>query len=141
MKRLLPILMALFLCAACREPLSTERFILGEGPYVFTLDLQEGASYDFDLYTRVDASPSELSAARELPLDLYWMAPSGALFREKVYLPLTGRSSLFSRQVYHPYRADVRPQEFGQWTVSVVAPDTIPRRGLGLVMRTIPDQP
>ena len=60
-------------------------------------------------------------------------------------LPLTGtRQSFFSRQVYEPYRADVRPAEPGLWTLSLRQEDrsqVVPFRGLGLVVRKTPCQP
>ena len=139
MRRVLSILLVCFLAAACREPLSTERFVTGDGPYVFSFQLEEGASYDFDFYTRVDARHYGLSLVAELPLDVSWTSPSGTTLKERVYLPLSGFSSRFSRQVCHPYRAGVRPREYGRWTVSVAATDTIPHTGLGLVVRKTPD--
>ena len=140
MRRALLFLLAGILAVACREPLSSEDFITGEGPYVFSFQLNEGASYDFDFYTRVDARYQELSSVAELPLDVFWTSPSGTTLKERVYLPLSGFGSRFSRQVCHPYRAGVRPREYGRWTLSVTATDTIPHTGLGLVVRKLPDE-
>ena len=51
--------MALFLLTGCREPMSVEKFVKGEGPYTFFVDMGDStAVYDFDLYTRVDAQSS-----------------------------------------------------------------------------------
>ena len=126
------------LASACREPMSVERFVPGDGPYTFLVDLGDTtAAYDFDLYTRVDADPESIRDLGELPLEMTWKAPSDSLYRETVYMPLQGRSSFFSRQVLVPYRADVRPYEAGAWALTAAIPDTaaLPGlRGLGLVV-------
>ena len=120
---------------SCREPASLERFIRGEGPYVFTVDMQEGRAYSFDLYTRIDARADEMASLVDLPLRVEWRSPSDSVFRETVYLPLSGTDSFFSRTVYHPYREGMVPREPGVWTLRFTAPATIPHRGLGLVVR------
>lgn len=133
------ILLAL-LAVACQEPLSTEQFISGGGPYVFTVDLSDTtAAYDFDLYTRLDGDPEDLIPVKGTLLRAEWRSPSDSLFVEKIYLPLTGtRQSFFSRQIYESYRADVRPVQPGLWTVSFRQEDrsqVVPFRGLGLVVK------
>lgn len=135
----LAILLAL-LVLSCSEPLSTEQFISGGGPYVFTVDLSDTtAAYDFDLYTRLDGDPEDLIPVKGTLLRAEWRSPSDSLFVEKIYLPLTGtRQSFFSRQIYEPYRADVRPVQPGLWTVSFRQEDrsqVVPFRGLGLVVK------
>ena len=95
------------------------------------------SAYDFSFYTRLDGTPSQLRAARELPLRVSWTSPSDSLFTESVYMPLKGRSSRFTRQVLQPYRTGVRPVEAGIWTLSVAVPysDCLEvLRGLGLVV-------
>jgi len=136
------ILLAI-LAVACQEPLSTEQFIPGGGPYVFTVDLSDTtAAYDFDLYTRLDGDPEDLIPVKGTLLRAEWRSPSDSVFVEKIYLPLTGtRQSFFSRQVYEPYRADVRPVQPGQWTLTFRQEDrsqVVPFRGLGLVVRRNP---
>lgn len=133
MRRWLPILLLVTL-AACREPLSTERFIRGEGPFVFPVDMSDTtAAYDFDLYTRVDA----MDIPSSVPLRMSWTSPSDSLYTETVYLPLQGRHGVFSMDVYQAYRADMRPVEAGEWTLTVSALSQLPEgfRGLGLVVR------
>ena len=134
------LVLLLVLAAACREPLSTEYFVSGAGPYVFTVDMSDTtAAYDFDLYTRLDGSPKELLPIESTLIRAEWRSPSDSVLVEKVYLPLTGeRSSYFSRDVYVPYRANVRPAQPGQWTLTVRAEDrsqVLPLRGLGLVVK------
>lgn len=125
------IFLLFFLLVSCRQPVTVDDFRAGEGPYVFAVDLSDStAAYDFDLYTRVDVPyPHEwASLPRELALEMVWKSPSGALFREKVYLPLAAT-------VYEPYRADVRPAEPGEWTLTVYAPSAPDGfRGMGLVI-------
>ena len=140
MKQGVLFILLAFLAVACREPLSTEQFVSGGGPYVFTVDLSDTtAAYDFDLYTRLDGDPEDLIPLKGTLLRAEWRSPSDSLFVEKVYLPLTGsRRSVFSRQVYEPYRADVRPAEPGQWTLTFRQEDrsqVVPFRGLGLVVK------
>jgi hypothetical protein len=58
---------------------------------------------------------------------------------EKVYLPLKGTcQSYYSRQIYQPYREDVRVVEPGIWTLVIRQEDRsqlVPFRGMGLVVR------
>ena len=107
---------------------------------MFTVDLSDTtAAYDFDLYTRLDGDPEDLIPVKGTLLRAEWRSPSDSLFVEKIYLPLTGtRQSFFSRQIYEPYRADVRPVQPGLWTVSFRQEDrsqVVPFRGLGLVVK------
>ena len=130
---------AILLCVlltGCREPMSVEKFVRGEGPYTFFVDMVDStAAYDFDFYTRVDAPLDSLRKMQALPLQVTWTSPSFHVFREDVYLPMEGKTSLFSRQVRAPYRAGVRPEEWGPWQVVVRVQD--PPEGLcgmGLVV-------
>ena len=143
MKRSSLVILLAFLVAACQEPFATEQFILGGGPYEFTVDLSDSTvTYDFDLYTRLDGYPEDLYAVKGSLLRAEWRSPSDSVFVEKIYLPLTGtRKSFFSRQVYEPYRAGVRPAEPGLWTITFRQEDrsqVVPFRGLGLVVRRNP---
>ena len=116
--------------------MSVEKFVKGEGPYTFFVDMSDStASYDFDLYTRVDAPADSLRKLTALPLQVTWTSPTFHVFREEVYLPMEGKMSLFSKQVRAPYRAGVRPEEWGPWQVVVRVLD--PPEGLcgmGLVV-------
>jgi hypothetical protein len=118
---------SLLLCVVltgCREPMSVEKFVRGEGPYTFFVDMVDStAAYDFDFYTRVDAPLDSLRRMQALPLQVTWTSPSFHVFREDVYLPMEGKTSLFSRQVRAPYRAGVRPEEWGPWQVVVKVQD------------------
>ena len=130
------ILLLIVLFTGCREPMSYERFVKGEGPYTFFVDMTDStAAYDFDLYTRVDAPLDSLRKLTALPLTVTWTSPSFHVFKEDVYLPMEGQGSFFSRQVRAPYRAGVRPEEWGQWVVAVRVnnpPEGL--RGMGLVV-------
>ncbi len=109
--------------------MSVEKFVKGEGPYTFFVDMSDStASYDFDLYTRVDAPVDSLRKLAALPLQVTWTSPTFHVFREEVYLPMEGKMSLFSKQVRAPYRAGVRPEEWGPWQVVVRVQD--PPEGL-----------
>lgn len=116
--------------------MSVEKFVRGEGPYAFLVDMSDStATYDFDLYTRVDAPADSLRKMGALPLQVTWTSPSFHVFREDVYLPMEGRTSLFSRQIRAPYRAGVRPEEWGPWQVSIRVSDPPEGLcGLGLVV-------
>lgn len=138
MKNLSCLLSLLLLVAACREPSSLEEFIPAPGPYEFQVEMSDTTvSYDFSFFTRLDGYPSDLQAAHELPLRITWISPSDSSYTENVYMPLSGRSSMFSRQVFQPYRAHVRPVQPGLWTLRVAIPYADGReilRGLGLVV-------
>ena len=129
-----------FLCCilltGCREPMSVEKFVRGEGPYTFFVDMVDStAAYDFDFYTRVDAPLDSLRKLQALPLTVTWTSPSFHVFKEEVYLPMEGHMSLFSKEVRAPYRAGVQPEEWGQWVVNVRVTDPPEGlRGMGLVV-------
>ena len=128
------------LVAACQEPFSSESFVPGGGPYEFVLDLTDStAAYDLDLYSRLDGNPEELVPLQGTMLRAEWHSPSDSLFVEKVYLPLKGTCrSYYSRQIYQPYREDVRVVEPGIWTLVIRQEDRsqlVPFRGMGLVVR------
>ena len=136
MRRQGAIIILLCAIAGCREPMSVEKFVEGEGPYTFFVDMGDStAAYDFDFYTRIDAPADSLLKMTALPLQVTWTSPTFHVFREDVYMPLEGRITAFSRQVRVPYRADVRPEEPGPWTilVRVTAPPQ-GLRGMGLVV-------
>ena len=140
MKQSIIVILLAFLAVSCQEPLSTEQFIPGGGPYAFTVDMSDTtATYDFDLYTRLDGTPEDLIPLKGTLMRAEWRSPSDSVLVEKIWLPLTGsRQSFFSRQVYEPYRADVRPVEPGLWTLTFRQEDRsqlVPFRGLGLVVR------
>lgn len=140
MKNLLPILSAALLLSACSEPLSTETFIPGGGPYVFTLDLSDStAVYDLDLFTRLDGTPEELLPIDGTSLRAEWKTPADSVYVEKLYLPLDrGKKSYFSVQVYESFKADWTPSMYGMWTLSLRLEDrseVLPLRGMGLVVK------
>ena len=130
------ILLLILLLTGCKEPMSVERFVKGEGPYTFFVEMVDStASYDFDLYTRVDAPMDSLRKMTSLPLTVTWTSPSFHVFKEDVYMPMEGQGSFFSRQIRVPYRAGVRPTEWGQWVIAVRVnnpPEGL--RGMGLVV-------
>ena len=130
------LILGMFFLTGCREPMSVERFVKGEGPYTFFVDMSDStASYDFDFYTRIDAPVDSLRSRAALPLAVTWTSPSFHVFREEVFLPLDGQSTFFSRQIRAPYRADVRPAEWGSWTLTVRVSDPPEGlRGMGLVV-------
>ena len=135
-KRLFIPLILCILLTGCKEPMSTEKFLKGEGPWTFFVDMSDStATYDFDLFTRVDAPMDSLRKMTALPLQVTWTSPSFHVFREDVYLPMQGQGRFFSRAVRAPYRAGVRPSEWGQWVVAVRVMDPPEGlRGMGLVV-------
>ncbi len=140
MKKVFILTLSALLAIACREPLSTEQFMLGGGPYVFSVDMTDStATYDFDLFTRLDGDHDALATLKGTLLRAEWRSPSDSVFVEKVYLPLDGtRRSYYSRQVYVPYRAGMAPLQPGLWTLTFRQEDRlemVPLRGLGLVVR------
>ena len=130
------LLLLSVLLTGCKEPMSTERFVKGEGPFTFFVDMTDStASYDFDFYTRVDAPVDSIRKMGALPLTVTWTSPSFHVFKEDVFMPLEGQGSFFSRQVRAPYRTGVQPEEWGQWVVAVrVTNPPEGLRGMGLVV-------
>ena len=128
MRRFLPLIL-LVMAVSCREPLSTEKFIRGEGPFEFVVEMRDSlALYDFDFFTRVDAR----KCPGETELLVRWVSPSDSVFSETVYLPLE------CGDVYEPYRRGCVPAEFGTWKCVVAIPEAVfidGFRGLGLVVK------
>jgi len=136
-KKLLSLTVLALLAIACAEPFTTEEFIPGGGPFVFTVDLSDStATYDLYIYTRLDGLPEELLPVEGAQMRAEWRSPSDSLFSQTFYLPLTGnRNSFFSRQVYEPFREGWQPAQPGIWTLTLRQEDrsqVIPLRGLGL---------
>ena len=131
------VILAMLLLTGCREPMSVEKFVKGEGPYTFFVEMTDtAATYDFDFYTRVDAPRDSLAKCAAMPLTVTWTSPTFHVFREEVYMPLEGQETYFSRQVRAPYRSGVRPSEWGQWTLAVRVDDPpAGLRGMGLVVQ------
>ncbi|MBO4585539.1 MAG: hypothetical protein J5675_02950 [Bacteroidales bacterium] len=131
MKRLLSIIAVVLAAVSCREPMSVEEFIAGEGPYRFSVDMTDSSAvYDFDFYTRVDARHSECPP--EVLLMVRWLSPVDSVMQENVYLPI------HSGQVFQPYRADMVPSVYGVWKLEVSCPYAalVPGfRGLGLITK------
>ena len=142
MRKTLGIILFLWVAVSCRQPGSVELFVPGDaGPFTYSIDMSDTTSaYDFDFYTRLDGRHRDIVSDVEMPLTVTWTAPSGALYVETVYVPLTGSDETFySRQVRAPYRADVVPAEAGIWTLRAALPVAVPGlRGLGLVVRRKP---
>ena len=136
MKRVLFMAAALFLAAACTEPMSKETFRKGEGPYRFDVDMSDSTSvYDFTFYTRIDGGFFGVDAPKEMKMTVLWKSPSDSLFGETVFMPLADSAGTFySSQITAPYRKGVVPLEWGKWEMEVVVPETIKgMRGLGLI--------
>ena len=129
MRRILPIVIFMLALASCREPMSVETFIPGDGPFEFTVDMTDSlAVYDFDFYSRIDSRPEDCPGS--LLLMIRWVSPADSVFRESVYLPVR------AGEVYEHYRADVVPSVFGEWKLVVACPEASAVkgfRGLGLV--------
>ena len=130
------VILVLLLFTSCREPMSVEKFVKGEGPYTFFVEMKDtAATYDFDFYTRIDAPKDSVAVLAALPLTVTWTSPTFHVFREEVYMPVEGFETYFSRQIRAPYRAGVRPEEWGQWTLTVSVNDPPEGlRGMGLVV-------
>lgn len=131
------IIAALFLLAvSCREPLSSEQFIMGDGPYEFEVAMKDTAAvYDFTFYTCMD-KPEGIARASGIVLAARWLSPSGAEAVERIELPLTdGEDDFFTRQIRVPYRNGMAPVETGEWKLTIT-PDCVPEgwRGLGLII-------
>ncbi len=139
--RKVALALLLVLLASCREPLSSEQFVRGAGPYVFTVDMSDTtAAYDFDLFTRLEGTHTEIITLQpNALLRAEWRSPSDSVMVEKVYLPLHGeRSTYYTKDIYEPYWADVRPVEPGIWTLTIRPEDraqVLPLRGMGLVVK------
>ena len=142
MRRPVLLLLPLLLCLGCARPSADEVFIKAQdaasGVYSFTADFCDSLlRWDLSFYTRIDASPSELSGWDALPLEVVWTSPSGQRYGETAIMPLnrpgSGRAG---RDIIEPYRSGVAPFEAGMWRLDVT-PSAVPPgfRGLGFILR------
>lgn len=137
---LVPLLAVMCLALSCREPSAREDFVAGGGPFIFRVDMSDTTrTYDLSFYTRLDARPHLLENVVDVPLSVQWISPSGEVFEETVYLPLTDEDATFySRQIRRLYRSGIVPAEDGVWALAVTLPDTVSvpgLRGLGLIQQ------
>ena len=77
MRKAIFLLLAVLAVFSCREPRSTEQFVPGEGPFVFSVDLSDTtAVYDVDLYSRLMGFSLRLG----VPGDFLDAAVAGSLY-------------------------------------------------------------
>ena len=134
--------MLLMVSSCVSPPSSKEVFIKNDdrvnGRYKFELDLSDTlASYDINLYSALDCSDDEMHELSSEKLEITLISPSNISFSEVVYFPLDGlkRKDFPSKLYYLPYRVDIVPEEYGDWTMFVSfdeKKDNENIRGLGM---------
>ena len=142
MRRSVFLLLPLLLCLGCIRPSADEVFVKAQdaagGVYSFTADFCDSLlRWDLSFYTRIDASPSELSDWESLQLEVLWTSPSGQRYGETAIMPLKrSGSGRRGRDIIEPYRSGVAPTEAGLWRLDVT-PSAVPPgfRGLGFILR------
>ena len=124
---------AIFLLAACSEPVSRERFIRsdGTGEYEFNVEFNDStALYDLFFFTAIDKPLVQSDTLASFPMKLLWRSPSGLFFSETVYYPADSLRVL--------YRSGLQPSETGVWTLQIsVSPEPEGLRGMGLIVERI----
>lgn len=149
LNRILVLLVVLLTAFSCREPDTQECFIpssaLGsDGLYHFTVDLSDSLalSYDISFYSRIDGSSLKINAAKDFPMLVTWVSPSGQRYGEKVYFGLhepSEGSVFYSSQYRMLYLKDFLPKQPGIWglDVRVDCPKSLSGfRGLGMICKT-----
>ena len=129
-RALMAMACACMLLAACREPVSRERFIMadGSGEYAFDVEFNDSlALYDLSFYTAIDKPLAAPDTLGSFPMKLLWRSPSGLFFSETVYYPAD------SARVF--YRRGLKPSETGLWSLELtISPEPAGLRGMGLVV-------
>ena len=141
MRRAVSALAFLLLCLSCIRPSSEESFIRIEdapgGVFCFEASLADSSlTYDFALYTRLDAPHRQLSHLEGIPLKIDWISPTGVLYSEQQILPISGKGRrLMTTDLVVPYWTGVSPREFGLWKINVSPLARVPGfRGIGLIV-------
>lgn len=112
--------------ASCTRPDTTEQFAFddGSGQFAFEVDLGDSlCTYDLSFYTRME---SRLSPPG-FPMRVYLTSPSGTVYSETLFYDA-------SASLVVPYRADLKPVEYGLWQLSVRA-RAEGLKGMGLICR------
>ena len=128
----------LFLAAACSNPKSVEPFVPADGDeaeYSFTLDLSDTTLvWDLGFYGRIDGTREELEGLDVLPMTVYFTAPDGTQYGEKVQVPLH-RDNPLSLSFDETYRRGMKPVQPGTWELTLTAPDAPEGlTGIGIIL-------
>ena len=105
------LLLMLLLGAACSHPQSVEQYVFdnGSGQFDFQVDMSDSLCvYDLSFYTRLE---SRLSPPG-FPVRIYMTSPSGVTYSESLFYDA-------SASLVVPYRTDLKPVEYGVWTLSL----------------------
>lgn len=133
MDRSLSFLLAILLSVcmvACRQPSSEEFFLRPDqvaldGSYRFRLDMSDStAVYDLSFFTRVDGD-----FTGSFPVTVQVKSPSGKKFEDNVYWDVSVQKVL--------YRKDIRPDEPGEWEISVYVNNLKGLRGIGVICEKV----
>ena len=128
-------------------PKSHEVFIMKKdaliGVYDFNLDLSDSLSkYDIKLFSSLDRADDRKEDSKQIKLSISLFSPSNEIFSEVVYIPRDKliRESRSSKFYFLPYRADIIPPEYGDWSMRIRMENDEGVRGLGvqLIKKNLP---
>lgn len=134
-------LLALLAAMSCARPSMVEEYRLVDerdstGRFSYDLDLSDSASvYDLLFYTRFDCPSKTFSALEDLQVNVEIVSPSGTVYGETVYIPVSGFKS-DKRGTYDSkveYRRGLVPVECGIWEMKLAVPQTKGLRGIGVI--------
>lgn len=133
----------LLLAVSCSAPFQTEDFRPIEerdslGRFVYDIDMSDSlCSYDILLYTRMDCNYKEFGKIRDIKVEVGFSSPSGKVYSETVYLPVSSFISV-RRGTYDckvEYRKDMVPVEWGMWQMTLAMPELSGLHGMGIINR------
>ena len=132
---------------SCGRPASEEQFVRTDqadawGRYVFAVDFDDPAcTYALDLLVSLDCKNVEFKSFGGMKLGMLWESPSGIPYEESLTVGPGNAvgGNFFSKYLRTGYRTDLRPAEYGRWTLYVSVPDAQEAvcnvSGIGLVMK------
>ena len=97
--------------AACSRPQSLEQYVFddGSGQFDFEVDMSDSLCvYDLSFYTRLESK----DCPPGFPVRIYLTSPSGVTYSESLFYDA-------SSSFVVPYRTDLKPVEYGVWTLSL----------------------
>lgn len=118
------------LAVSCSAPSVVSNFVRADeakcGVYEFTLELTDTCGlYDLSLYSRAVRADVD-----NVPLELRWIAPSGAEAREQAYMSAVSREG--TKELY---RSDIAVKEAGDWKLELKVLDMGEELlGMGIVL-------
>lgn len=132
---------------SCSRPYMQENFVKTSerdeyGRYEFVLDMADSSSYSISFLIIMDCNRKQFNLFDNASVNVMWGSPSGRFYEEKVWFSRDDLSqeTMLSRVFLLPYRAKLRPFEYGKWSVYLTLDEKIIKDyripGIGIKLKT-----